>query len=249
MADPVVTLQVNRGVATITLDSPGNRNALSAAVRRELTEALDRASTDPAVRVVVLTHRGPVFCSGMNLKEAAGGGQGVRELPDILRLIAHCPRPVVAAVNGPARAGGIGLLAAADIVLAAPHATFAFSEVRIGLIPAVITVPVLRRVAPAAARELLLTGEVFDAARASRIGLINSVEPDLPAAVDRCVTALLAGAPGAIAGTKRVLNEGWDDSAERYAALLDISAAQFESEEAREGGAAFLGRRPASWLP
>lgn len=245
-----VHLDTAAGVATITLDSPANRNALSAVVRAGLTAALDTATDDPAVRVIVLTHRGPVFCSGMDLKEEATAGpgrQGVRELPAILRRISGCPKPVVARVGGPARAGGIGLLAAADIVVAAPTATFAFTEVRIGLIPAVISVPVLHRVSSAAARELLLTGEVFGAARALEIGLLTAVDDDVDAGVARYVRLLLAGGPTALAGTKALLQAGLDDSTERYERLLEISAAQFASAEAREGGRSFAEKRPASW--
>jgi len=247
----LVHLEVAGAVATITLDSSRNRNALSAAVRSQLAAALDAAIADDAVRVLVLSHRGPVFCSGMDLKEeavAAPGRQGVRELPAILRRIMRCPKPVVARVGGPARAGGIGIMAAADIVLAASTASFAFSEVRIGLIPAVITVPVLHRVAPFAARELLLTGEVFDAATALRIGLVNGVPDDLDAAVAACVQSLLAGGPTALAGTKALLQSGLDDSDERYAALLDLSARQFSSAEAREGALSFFEKRPAAWV-
>ncbi len=249
-AGELVTLEVAGGVGTITLDSPANRNALSAAVRAGLRLALDAAASDTAVRVVLLTHRGPVFCSGMDLKEEAVAGpgeQGVRELPAILRRVARCPKPVVARVGGPARAGGVGLLAAADIVVAARSATFAFSEVRIGLIPAVITVPVLHRVAPWAARELLLTGEVFGAARALEIGLLTAVDDDVDAGVARYVRLLLAGGPTALAGTKALLQAGLDDSTERYERLLKISAAQFASAEAREGGRSFAEKRPASW--
>jgi len=246
----IVHLAVAGGVATITLDSPANRNALSAAMRTGLLDAFDAVAADPAVRVVLLTHRGPVFCSGMDLKEAAAAPQrqGVQELPAILRRIARCPKPVVARVAGPARAGGIGIMAAADVVVAAPSATFAFSEVRIGLIPAVITVPVLHRVAPAAARELLLTGAVFDAAKALAIGLVNAVADDLDVAVGGYLAALLAGGPAALAGTKAVLLADLDDSDQRYAQLLAISAAQFASAEAREGAASFAQKRPPSWL-
>ncbi len=249
-AGELVTLEVAGGVGTITLDSPANRNALSAAVRAGLRLALDAAALDTAVRVVLLTHRGPVFCSGMDLKEEAVAGpgeQGVRELPAILRRVARSPKPVVARVGGPARAGGVGLLAAADIVVAARSATFAFSEVRIGLIPAVITVPVLHRVAPWAARELLLTGEVFGAERALRIGLVNAVEDDVDAGVGRYVHSLLAGGPKALAGTKALLQAGLDDSEERYGRLLEISATQFASAEALEGGRSFAEKRPPAW--
>jgi len=249
--EPLVLLDVADGEARITLNSPANRNALSRAVRAQLHRALTTVSADPAVRVVVITHRGPVFCSGMDLKEeavAAPGQQGVRELPPILQLISRCPKPVLAGVKGAARAGGIGVLAAADIVVAAPAATFAFSEVRIGLIPAVLTVPVLDRVAPAPARELMLTGEVFGAARALDIGLINAVDEDVDAAVARYVRALLAGGPTALAGTKALLRRGRDDSDDRYAELLELSATQFAGDEAREGARSFAEKRPASWV-
>lgn len=263
--DALVRTDVADGVGTITLDSPRNRNALSRQLRSELVAALDRVTDDDGARVVVLTHAGPVFCAGMDLKESAveePGAEGVRELPAILQRIARCPKPVIARVAGPARAGGIGMMAAADIVLADPRATFAFSEVRIGLIPAVISVPVMDRMDPVAARELFLTGAVFDARRAVETGLVNAVaevdhrdgstEPDdaiavLDDLVARYVADLLAGGPTALAGTKALLRQGFDDSDERYASLLELSARQFSGEEAREGARSFAEKRPASW--
>ena len=151
------------------------------------------------------------------------------------------------ALSARVRAGGLASLAAADIAVGARSATFAFSEVRIGLIPAVISVPVLHRVAPAAARELLLTGDVFDAARALEIGLVNAVADDVDAAVAVYVTALLRGGPTALAGTKTLVLGDLDDSDERYAALLDLSATQFASPEAREGARSFAEKRPPAW--
>ena len=261
----LVRLERSAGVATITLDSPANRNALSAQLRSELRDALEEVSADQQSRVVVLSHTGPVFCAGMDLKEtavAAVGAEGVRELPGILQRVARCPKPVIARVAGAARAGGIGILAAADVVLAAPRATFAFSEVRIGLIPAVISVPVLDRMSPVQARELLLTGEVFDAERAHRAGLVNAVafvdhrdgsyEPDdelaaLDDLVAQYIAALSKGGPTALAGTKALLRRGLDDTDERYAELLELSAVQFSSGEGREGAMAFAQKRPPSW--
>ncbi len=241
------------GVFTITLDSPANRNALSALLRSQLLAAFDSAIESATARVVVLTHTGPTFCSGMDLKEnaaAAPGSEGIRQVPRILQLITHCPKPVVASVGGAARAGGLGLLAACDIVVAAATAQFAFSEVRIGLIPAVISVPVLRRAAPTAVRELMLTGAVFDAATALRIGLVNSVaEPHmLDEQVAGYASQLLLAGPGALAGTKMMLLTGHDDSDQRYESLLAQSARQFSSAEGQEGGRAFLERRPPSWV-
>src|SRR6185295_13688785 len=206
----LVHLDVAAGAATITLDSPANRNALSAQLRRELLGHLDAALADDAVRVVVLGHSGRVFCSGMDLKEARGAGaadQGVNEVPAILQRIWTSPKPVVAKIGGPTRAGGVGLVAACDIAVAAEEATFAFSEVRIGVVPAVISVTVLPRLLPRAAHELFLTGETFDARRAASIGLLNSAVPAdaLDAEVAHYVEALRLGAPGALAATKAML--------------------------------------------
>src|SRR5689334_12509556 len=192
------------GVATITLDSPRNRNALSAQLRQELQRRLDAAIADEAVRVIVLTHTGPVFCSGMDLREsrgAAADAQGVREFPRILRTLWTSPTPVVARLAGPARAGGVGLLAACDLAVAADTATFAFTEVRIGVVPAVIAVTVLPRLQPRAAHELFLTGDTFDAARAAAVGLLDAAVPAdrLDAEVARYVDLLRRGAPGALA--------------------------------------------------
>ncbi len=248
----VVHYELAGGVATITMDSPRNRNALSAAMRSQLTAAIERATADDAVRVIVLTHTGTVFCAGMDLKETAvakPGEEGVRELPRILQLLAHSPKPVVARLAGPARAGGVGILAACDISVAVTGATFAFTEVRIGLIPATISIPVLARVSPVDARELLLTGEVFDARRAERIGLVNAVvdADELDSTVERYVDALLKGGPTALAGTKRLLGSGIDDSDARYQDMLELSARQFDTAEAREGATAFAEKRPPSW--
>ncbi|MFY9806693.1 MAG: enoyl-CoA hydratase-related protein, partial [Pseudonocardiaceae bacterium] len=194
MTDELVHLAVQSGIATITLDSPANRNALSAPLRAQLSDALDRSAADGSVRMVVLDHTGPVFCAGMDLTEPP---DAVRELPSILQRIWTHPRPVVAKLAGHARAGGIGLLAAADVAVAAQGATFAFTEVRLGLVPAVISVPVLPRLLPHAAHELFLTGETFDAARAAAIGLLNSAVPadQLDTEVDRYTAMLIKGAP------------------------------------------------------
>ena len=250
----LVHRDVAGGTATITLDSPHNRNALSAQVRRELQGHLDAVTADPAVRVVVLTHTGPVFCSGMDLRESRGAAadrQGVSEFPRILATIRTCPTPVVARVAGPARAGGVGLVAACDLAVAAETATFAFTEVRIGVVPAVIAVTVLPRLLPRAAHELFLTGETFDAARAAAIGLVNAAVPAerLDAEVARYVDLLRRGAPGALAATKALLQSppvGDLDAA--FAAMQELSARHFASAEGQEGMAAFAEKRPPAWM-
>jgi methylglutaconyl-CoA hydratase len=249
----LVHLDLAGGVATITLDSPANRNALSAQLRRELLGQLDTAIADPAARVIVLAHTGRVFCSGMDLMEsrgAAAADQGVNELPAILQRIWASPTPVLARVGGPARAGGVGLLAACDIAVAAAEATFAFSEVRIGVVPAVLSVTVLPRLLPHAGHELFLTGETFDAATAARIGLVNSAVPAdrLDAEVERYVDMLRRGAPGALAATKQLLRRERPVAlADQFAEMLELSARFFAGPEAQEGMAAFAAKRPPAW--
>ena len=249
MTDSVLHVEVSRGVATLTLDSPANRNALSRAMRAQLREALASALADDAVRVVVLDHTGRVFCSGMDLSEAAGGAaedQGVHEFPDLLTTLWHSPKPVLAAVRGPARAGGVGLLAACDVVVAGASATFGFAEVRIGVVPAVISAVCRPRMHANAAHRLMLTGEVFDAAAARDAGLVDLevADDEVSATVAAQVAALAAGAPAALAGTKRLLRPELD-----FAPLLETSARFFASAEGQEGIAAFREKRPASWVP
>ena len=248
----VLQVSVSGGVATLTLDSPANRNALSRALRRQLRVALDEALADVAVRVVVLDHTGRVFCSGMDLGEAAGGSssdQGVRELPAILETIWTSPKPVVAAVRGPARAGGVGLVAACDVVVAGSSATFGISEVRLGLVPAVISAVVLPRMLPHVVHRLMLTGEVFDAAAAAAGGLVDLAVADdeVDATVAAQAGALAAGAPRALAETKRLLRAGGLRGS--FDELLELSAGFFASEEGQEGIAAFREKRPARWVP
>ena len=253
MTDSPLVRSTRQGpAAVVTLDSPTNRNALSRALVEQLHAALSEAVADADVRVVVLTGAGPVFCSGADLKEqAAGGAPGLVGLPEVLTLLLQGPKPVVARVNGPARAGGVGLLAACDLAVGYASATFAFSEVRIGVAPAVISVPCLRRMDPRAARELFLTGEPFDGARALQAGLLDRAVADdeLDATVDALVAQLALGAPQAVAATKRLLTEVPGDSlAEDFRRMAALSAERFGSDEAREGMAAFREKRRPAWV-
>jgi methylglutaconyl-CoA hydratase len=244
MTAELVHLAVQSGIATITLDSPANRNALSAPLRAQLSDALDRSAGDGSVRVVVLGHTGPVFCAGMDLTEPP---DAVRELPGILERIWTHPKPVVARLAGHARAGGIGLVAAADITVAVDRATFAFSEVRLGVVPAVISVTVLHRLLPHSAHELFLTGETFDATRATAIGLLNSAVPadQLDAEVDRYTGMLVQGAPEALTLTKQLLRAS--TMTRDFLEMLELSVSRFQSAEAQEGIRAFTEKRPPSW--
>jgi methylglutaconyl-CoA hydratase len=244
------------GVTTLTLDSPANRNALSSTLLRELLDGLAGAVADPAVRVVVLSHTGPVFCSGADLKETAEaratGKIPAELLADVLAAIWEFPKPVLARIAGPARAGGLGLIAAADLAVCTREATFAFSEVRLGVIPAVISATVLPRLAPRAAAELYLTGDVFDGARAAEIGLVTAAVPagELDAAVAGYCAKLVRGGPLALAGTKQLLRRTPEPNVRADLAELSArSAGYFRSAEGREGVAAFREKRPASWVP
>jgi methylglutaconyl-CoA hydratase len=248
----LVRTELIDGTLTITLDSPHNANALSTALLSQLHSALDTTTVDPAVRVVILTGAGRVFCAGADLKEAKASPTAAAPImAQVVQLLWDSQKPVIARVNGAARAGGIGLIAACDIAIAAEHASFAFSEVRIGVVPAVISVPCLRRMPSRAAAEFFLTGEVFHATRAVEIGLLTkavAVE-DLDAEVDRYADMLRRGAPNALAATKGVLRDGVTGSfADGLARMSELSARFFASDEAREGMAAFAAKRDPAWV-
>ncbi|MGH3928035.1 MAG: enoyl-CoA hydratase-related protein, partial [Pseudonocardiaceae bacterium] len=200
----------------------------------------------------VLDHTGPAFCAGMDLREPRQESeQGVSEFRQILEQIYTHPKPVVAKLAGSARAGGIGMVAAADVAVAASDATFAFTEVRIGLVPALISVTVLPRLLPRAAHELFLTGETFDATRAVAVGLLNSaVSADqLATEVARYTGMLSAGAPEALTLTKQMLHRNHASAmAENFTTMLELSAQRFVSAEGREGIRAFAEKRPPSWV-
>ncbi len=249
VGDQLVGVEDADGVRTVTLDSPSNRNALSSRLLDELATALGDAADDRAVRVVVLTGAGTVFCSGADLSER--GSAAPNRMPEILRTLAECPTPVIARVNGAARAGGLGLIAAADMAVAPEAATFGFSEVRVGVAPAMILVPALRVVEPRFLARAVLTGEPFSAAEAATAGLLSAVVPDQTALDDWVLArarAINKGSPGAVRATKELLRslpaQGFDEGLEHAARR---SAELFAGEEATEGMAAFLEKRRPSW--
>ncbi|WP_027343788.1 enoyl-CoA hydratase-related protein [Hamadaea tsunoensis] len=238
-----------QGVATLTLDSPANRNALSQQLMSELLAALDQAAADDSVRLVELRHTGTVFCSGADLKEtqaATGDGMPVSRLGDILRAIAEHPKPVLAVVGGPARAGGLGLIAAADVAVCSADAHFAFTEVRIGVVPAVISAVVLSRITSRAAAELFLTGDVFGGVRAAEIGLVTKCVPagELEETARAYAESLVLGGPEAMRATKLLLRERPQGDAQ----LAALSVHHFTSAEGREGVAAAREKRRPAWL-
>jgi enoyl-CoA hydratase len=233
-----------RGVETLSLDAPERRNALSAALVGDLAAALTDAGKDPGVRAVVLTHTGNTFSAGADLKDPPAPAS----LVGLLRQIVELPKPVVARVTGHVRAGGLGLLAACDIGVASRTATFAFTEVRIGVAPAVISLPLLPRTDPRALTRYYLTGERFDADEAARIGLLTAAGEDVDDALAPVLDGLRRSAPEALAETKRLLTAKVLETFDRDAdALTALSARLFASAPAREGMTAFLERRDPEW--
>jgi methylglutaconyl-CoA hydratase len=243
-----VGFETDGPVATVTLDSPANRNAISAALLDGVGDAMAAATDDPAVRVILLTHTGPAFCAGADLK--AGPSVGRHDMGAVLTAILDCPKPVVARIAGHCAGGGVGLAAAADISVVAAGARFAFSEVRIGVAPAIISVVCLAKMGRADALRLMLTGAPFDAAEAAAVGLVTTTVAgdDLDATVGGVVDSLLAGAPGALAATKGLVGSvPAMGRAEAFAWTADLSARLFAGAEAREGMAAFAAKRAPSW--
>ena len=241
--------------ARLTLNSPHNRNALSTALVSQLHQGLRDAAADPEVRAVVLGHTGGTFCAGADLSQAGGGApfdtavERAREMAALMRAIVSSSLPVIAAIDGHVRAGGFGLVGACDIAVAGPRSTFALTEARIGVAPAIISLTLLPKMSARAAARYYLTGEKFDAAEAAAIGLITMAADDVDAAVTALVAEVVRGSPQGLAASKALTTaavlEGFDRDTER---LAEESARLFVSDEAREGMLAFLQKRPPSWV-
>ncbi|MFF1694754.1 enoyl-CoA hydratase family protein [Streptomyces sp. NPDC058257] len=234
-----------RGIATLTLDNPANRNALSAGLLEGFAEVLDDCGEDPDVRAVVLTHTGSTFCSGADLREPPDPAVFVA----LLRRIVELPKPVVARVDGHVRAGGLGLLGVCDMAGAGPGASFALTEVRIGVAPAVVSMPLLARLDPGAASRYFLTGERLGGAEAARIGLVTVAGDDVDAELGPLIDGVRKAAPQALAETKKLLTARVLDAFDHHTdSLIALSARLFASAEAREGMGAFLERRECPWV-
>jgi len=251
---PSVGYTVDGGFATLTLDSPHNRNAISTRLVTDLLDAMARAGADQRVRAVVLTHTGNTFCAGADLKEAthtdpaAAADERTRAMVLVLRTILELPKPVLAQLNGNVRAGGMGIVAACDIAVAGPNSSFALTEARLGIAPFVISLPLLARLRPRAADRYFLTGETFDSQTAQEIGLITVAADDSGAEVARLCAQLRNGSPQGLAESKRLTTAAiladFDDRADE---LAHRSGRFFGSPDALEGMTAFLQRRTPSW--
>lgn len=256
-----IDVAVGAGIGIITLNRPDLHNAFNATLIAELTAALRKVADDPAVRAVVLIGAGPSFCAGADLhwmKKMAGFSQAqnladAAALAEMLETLNELPKPTVARVHGAAYGGGVGIIACCDIAVGAQDAVFAFSEARLGLIPATISPYVIEAIGARAARRLFLTGERFSAAEAFRIGLLHdlAVPEELDARVDEVLGLLLKAGPGAQAECKSLLravaNRAIDPPliAETARRIATVRA----SAEGKEGVAAFLGKRSAAWVP
>jgi enoyl-CoA hydratase/methylglutaconyl-CoA hydratase len=244
----LVHYDVTDSLATITLDSPHNRNALSRQLVTELFGHLEAAEADDAVRVVLVTSADKVFCSGADLSEATADGmeEGARRIVELQRLIVTMSKPVVTRLPGAVRAGGIGIVAASDVAIAAEDATFALTEVKLGLAAAIISLTVHHRMNPRAAALTTLGGEVFTGAEAAAYGLVTAAVPAdrLDAEVAKVCASLATGAPQGLRESKRILNRDLVARIDAGAAeMAALSAKLFASDAAREAMTAFLERK------
>lgn len=239
-------------VATITLDSPANRNALSRTLAGEITSSLTAAGRDRGVRAVVLTHAGRVFCSGADLSEAAGGSMSdaTTVMTALLTTVVELDKPVIARITGHVRAGGMGLVGACDLAVATETASFAFTEVRLGLTPAIISLTTLDLMPSRGAARYYLTGETFDATTAADLGLITAAASsgNIDDLIAELTEQIRETSPQGSAETKRLLASARRRRlAAESADMAALSARLFESDEAQEGIGAFLERRPPAW--
>lgn len=251
MTGEAVRCEVRGGVATITLAQPERRNAMTTPLMNALGDHLTASIADDSVRAIVLTNDGPAFCAGANLR------QDDTELPrhtlvDIFELMLDGPTPVIGRIAGHCTGGGVGLAAGCDISIAADDVRLGFTEVRVGVAPAIISVVCLPKLRRADASELFLSGERITAGRAAEVGLLNRAVPrdQLDSAIDDVLAKLLAGGPKALAAAKSLIAKVPDmDRAAAFAWTADLSAALFRSDEAQAGMQAFRERTTAPWVP
>jgi len=247
--------EVKKGAAWITLNRPENRNALSSVLVSELYSHLLAADEDDKVRSIVITGNGSAFCAGADLKSPPGqtidGGGRAVPYPEVLTTIMNSDKPVIAAINGAAFAGGLGLVGAADIVITVEDAQFSFSEVRIGVIPAVISVVCLPKLGTHHGMKLFLTGERFTGKQAVELGFAHRAVPadQLIEAVQEEIDMINLGGPKAVVECKKLVRRVQQLSIEDgFKETAEWSVRMFKSEEGAEGIAAFREKRKASWI-
>jgi methylglutaconyl-CoA hydratase len=244
---------IEDGAAWITLNRPENRNALSQNLVTELHDHLVGAIGDVNVRCIVITGAGPAFCAGAHLKNQVGTGERPGPtFPDVLKLIINSEKPVIAAVNGAAFAGGLGLVGACDIIVAVEDAQFSFSEVRIGVIPAIIAVVCVPKLGAHNAMKLFLTGERFSGAQAVAHGLVHRAVPRerFRDAVKEEIGMICLGAPNAVVECKKLVRSAMEARPldEAFAGMEVWSKRMFSSPDGQEGMAAFREKRKPAWV-
>jgi len=253
MNQEATVYDIRQGAAWITLNRPEARNALSSVLVSELYDHLQAANDDPEVRCIVITGADPAFCAGADLKAPPGevvNGRSVN-YADVLNRILESPKPVIAAVNGAAFAGGLGLVGAADIVVAAEEVQFSFSEVRIGVIPAVISVVCLPKLGRHHGMKLFLTGERFSGGEAVAMGFVHQAVPklELMEAVQKVIDMINLGGPTALIECKKLVREVPQMTiADAFDKTGPWSASLFQGPEGQEGMAAFREKRKPSWV-
>ena len=237
----------------ITLADSENRNALGGELLTQFDEALDSANADPAIRAVVVTNEGNTFCAGANLKERAGAAAPSRpsiSFDALLEKIQTSATPVIGQIDGHVVGGGNGLAAAFDISVAREDVKFGFTEVRLGVVPAIISVVCLPKMNRGNAMDAFLRGNRFSATRAAAMGLINYAVPgdQLESAVDEIVSDIARGGPNAVSVAKQLVNEvPAMDQKDAFAKMAKLSAELFSGDEAKGGMRAFLKKEKAPW--
>ena len=249
----VVKIEVARGVLTATLADVENRNALGGELIEGLRGAIRRANDDPSIRAVVITNEGSTFCAGANLKQQSGQKKttkGIGGFPELLQEIQTSAKPIVGRIDGHVVGGGNGLASALDISIAREDVKFGFTEVRLGVIPAIISVVCLPKMRQGEAMEAFLRGNRFPATRAAELGLINRAVPgdQLDSAVEEVLADLRKGGPKALGLAKNLVYEvPKRTQADAVKWTTELSGQLFREDEAKEGMRAFLEKRPASW--
>jgi enoyl-CoA hydratase/carnithine racemase len=251
----VLERQGRLGLDVARLDSPGNRNALSLGLLGELIAAVEESGTDRDSRGLVLDHTGSVFCAGVDLRERQtlepGDHRHSSLLAELLERLWAYPKPLLCRVDGHVRGGGMGLVACADIVVASARASFAYSEVKVGVAPALVGAVALLKVPLGQLIPWLMTGEAFTAHEAKDLGLVTQLagDDDSRAVLQRAADAVLRAAPGACVATKSLARDITHSGADGlFAEMCRLSGQLFESEEAREGMAAFTEKREPAWV-
>lgn len=249
-----VLIDTHDGVATITLNLPERKNSLAPELVNLLAQRIEAANNDDSVRVIILTNTGNTFCAGADLKSSRPGISEPKGLSfaDVFTMIMRGPKPVIGRIDGHATGGGVGLVSVCDISVMRDDAKFGFTEARLGVAPAIISVVCLPKMRRADASELFLTAERITPARAVEVGLVNDAVPadEIDARVDHYIDMIVRGGPLALAACKRIINDvpamGIDEG---LVEMTKQSGELFRTEEAQAGIAAFVARETAPWVP